>query len=71
MSIINISKFILLIFKHLSFMANKTKRFTRNSKKEKGEFRKNKVGKTDYQKSRDDYKNRRKRNGNYAVEPTA
>lgn len=52
-------------------MANKTKRFTRNSKKEKGEFRKNKVGKTDYQKSRDDYNNRRKRNGNYAVEPTA
>lgn len=48
-------------------MADKTgRRASRNSKKEKGEFRKHKSEKTAYQKERDALKRRKGSNGNYS-----
>lgn len=46
----------------------KGRRSSRNSKKEKGAFRKNRVAKTEYQRERDAMKSRKARNGNYSVE---
>lgn len=40
-------------------MANKTKSFSKNAKKQKGEHKKNRVP-TEYQRTRDAYKKRRK-----------
>jgi len=44
-------------------MANKTKVFTKNSKKQKGEHKKERV-KTEYQRERDAYKKQRKHGHN-------
>lgn len=44
-------------------MANKTKNFTKNSKKQKGEHKKERV-KTEYQRERDAYKKQRKHGHN-------
>lgn len=50
-------------------MAEKSnRRSSRNSKKEKGGFRKHKSEKTAYQKERDALKKRRGSNGNYSLE---